>query len=621
MEAFVDGFMASQMKSGPVAGATVVVVKDGQVFFQKGYGYEDVEKQVPVDPAQTLFRPGSVSKLFTWTSVMQLVEQGKLDLDADVNTYLTDFKVAERFGKPVTLRNLMTHTPGFEERLKDLLVTDFKQLKPLGDVVKEAVPAAIYPPGAVPAYSNYGAALAGYIVQRVSGLTYDEYIEQKIFAPLGMHDATFRQPVPEALRAQLSNGYLEASGEVVGYEICPDAPAGSLSASGTDMAKFMMAHLNGGVLPGAGDAGRILSEKTTELMHTTTNTPAQGIDAMALGFYEQNRNGVRAIAHGGDLTAFHSDLLLFPHANVGVFMSFNSVGRNHSTYALRTALGEGFVDRYFPRTEKLPEPQPLPDSKAHAAAVAGHLYELSRRAEENLFSFAYMLGQNGARVTDKGNLKLDALLGPNEKPREFQEVTPWHWREVGGEMRLAALTTPDGGIQAMVPDGYGPIFVFQPVPGYRSKGWVQPAVVIAAVVLAVAVVTWLVGAVRQRARRKRNPSLPQPAPTSRWVRLSHFSALAAFVFLLLIGSILVMFSGETFWVLTDPAVPFLRLVQLVALLTVLGAIVAIVASVEGWREPQVRRWPAVGRTLTALACLVCAYVVLVFHFLSLRLIY
>src|SRR6185295_8159305 len=117
----------------------------------------------------------------------------------------------------------------------------------------------------------------------------------------------------------------------------------SLSASGTDMAKFMMAHLNGGALPGAGDAGRILSEKTTALMHTTTNTPAQGIDAMALGFYEQNRNGVRAIAHGGDLTAFHSDLLLFPHAKVGMFMSFNSVGRNRSTYALRTALGEGFV--------------------------------------------------------------------------------------------------------------------------------------------------------------------------------------------------------------------------------------------------------------------------------------
>jgi CubicO group peptidase (beta-lactamase class C family) len=620
LSAYLDGMLPSAMAAGDIAGAVVVVVKDDHVLLAKAYGVSDVEKRTPVSAEKTLFRPGSISKLFTWTAVMQLVEAGKVDLDHDINEYL-DFKVTGYEGKPITLRNLMTHTPGLEERLKDLLLDDVSQLKPLDAVLKEAVPAAIYPPGTVPAYSNYGAALAGYIVQRVSGLSYDEYIEQKIFTPLGMHDSTFRQPVPEALKAQLSNGYLEASGSVVGYEVCPDAPAGALSASGTDMGKFMMAHLNGGALPGGGDAARILSDKTTELMHTTTNTPAPNIDAMALGFYEQNRNGLRAIAHGGDLTAFHSDLILIPPAKVGLFMSFNSIGRNRATYGLRTALGEGFVDRYFPRAAKLPAPQPLQGSKERAQAVAASLYELSRRAEKNFFSFAYMLGQTGASVTDKGTLKFDALLAPNEKPREFEEVTPWNWREVGGEMRLAAVRTPDGAIQSMVPDGYGPIFVFQPVPGWRSKSWLQPAVLGAGIVLIVFAGTWLIGAVRQRVRRKRNPSLGQAGPTARWLKVSRLTNLACLAFLLLIGSILMMFSSESFWVLTDPAVPFLRLVQLFGLLAVIGGIAGVFAAFRSWREPQNGRMYAIGRTLTALACLVCAYVALAFHFLSLRLVY
>src|SRR5215475_13481948 len=115
MESFMDGFMAVQLPTAGVAGVTVSVVKDGQLFFAKGYGYADPDKRIPVDPDKTLFRPGSISKTFTWTAVMQLVEQGKLDLDVDVNTYLRDFKLPATFAAPVTLRNLMTHTAGFED--------------------------------------------------------------------------------------------------------------------------------------------------------------------------------------------------------------------------------------------------------------------------------------------------------------------------------------------------------------------------------------------------------------------------------------------------------------------------------------------------------------------------
>src|SRR5688572_4550566 len=168
-ETWLDGFMPYALGSADIAGAVVVIVKDGQVLLQKGYGYADVAARKPVDPELTLFRPGSVSKLFTWTAVMQLVEQGKLDLDADVNTYL-DFKVPPRDGQPVTLRNFLTHTPGFEEQLKGLMFADPASITPLRESLARWVPTRIFAAGSTPAYSNYATALAGHIVERVSGM-------------------------------------------------------------------------------------------------------------------------------------------------------------------------------------------------------------------------------------------------------------------------------------------------------------------------------------------------------------------------------------------------------------------------------------------------------------------
>ena len=205
VEAFLDGIMPQQLATNDIAGATISVVKDGKILFAKGYGYSDVANKTPVDPDKTLFRPGSVSKLFTWTAVMQFVEQGKLDLNKDVNEYL-DFKIPEAFGKPITLKDILTHTPGFEEQLKDLFT--FNQQSPnLGEYVKTHIPRRIFPPGKVPAYSNYGTAIAGYIVERVSGQPFNEYIEEHIFKPLEMNNSTFRQPLPENLAPQMSKGY------------------------------------------------------------------------------------------------------------------------------------------------------------------------------------------------------------------------------------------------------------------------------------------------------------------------------------------------------------------------------------------------------------------------------
>src|SRR5690242_2540951 len=207
--AFLDGFLPMQLEREDIAGAVVVIVKDGQILFAKGYGFSDSAKRKPVSVENTMFRPGSVSKLFTWTSVMQLVEQGKLDLDKDVNEYI-DFKIPEAFGKPITLKNLLTHTPGFEEQVKDL-ITNKVETPNLGNYLKTHIPGRIFPPGTVPAYSNYGAALAGYIVERVSGEPFDQYVENHIFKPLGMTHSTFDQPLPADMAPNMSNGYTVAS--------------------------------------------------------------------------------------------------------------------------------------------------------------------------------------------------------------------------------------------------------------------------------------------------------------------------------------------------------------------------------------------------------------------------
>src|SRR5580693_9223108 len=206
--AFMDGLVPYGIEHGDVAGGVVVIVKDGKILFAKGYGFSDVAKRAPVIPDQTMFRPGSVSKTFTWTAVMQLVQAGKIDLDRDVNAYL-DFKIPEKFGKPITMRNLMTHTAGFEDGIDKSFVKKADQLFPLADYMKNYMPARIEPPGKVVAYSNYGASLAGYIVQRLSGESYADYIANHILKPLGMTHSTMAQPLPAGLVPFMATGYIK----------------------------------------------------------------------------------------------------------------------------------------------------------------------------------------------------------------------------------------------------------------------------------------------------------------------------------------------------------------------------------------------------------------------------
>ena len=502
VDTWLDGYLPYALRAGDIPGGVVAVVADGKILTVRGFGYADRDKRKPVDPEKTLFRPGSVSKLFTWTALMQQVEAGKLDLDVDINRYL-DFKIPPRDGQPVTLRQLMTHTGGFEESAKGIVYFDRKYTLPLGAYLKRYVPARIFAPGSTPAYSNWGTALAAYIVERVSGEPFESYLDGHIFVPLGMHHTTFHQPLPANLAADMAVGYPKPGQPSPGFEFIGPGPAGEGSSSGVDMARFMLAHLNGGELDGA----RILSTATTATMH---NSPLAHVDPrslipplsrMELGFFETNLNGREIIGHLGDTEAFHTSLHLFLKDGVGLYASFNSPGKAGAVGGLRTALFHDFADRYFPDGAA---PDGRVDAKtaaAHAAALTGTWWA-SRRAETSFLSALYLLGQTKVATNAKGELVIPSITGANGRPREWVEIAPWLWRDRNGQDRLAAQVVNGQPVRWSF-DFASPFEMFDRVPVAKSGAWLVPALAVAIGILVLTFLHWPITAlVRRRYQAK-----------------------------------------------------------------------------------------------------------------------
>lgn len=481
-DAWLDGFVPYTLQRDDIAGAVVVIVKDGQVLTERGFGYADIAKRKAVDPTSTLFRAGSVSKLFTWTAVMQLVEQGKVDLDTDVNRYL-DFKIPPFHGHPITMRNLMTHTAGFGEAYKGG-IRSAVDYPPLDLELKSILPDRIFEPGTTPAYSNYGNALAGYIVQRISGMPFEAYIERNIFQPLGMAHSTFRQPLPPNLAPLMASGYQTASGDAQPFEFVPVPPAGSLTASGDDMAKFMIALLNQG--------SGLLQPRTAQEMLTPSNVVLPGLNRMALGFYEQQVNGLSAIGHGGDLNWFHTYLWLLPAQKVGVYVSMNSRGANSQDFAIRLALFQAFGDRYFPALDGAPVE--LTTARAHADMLVGN-YLPSRGSFTNFVDFANFLDQPHIDVDKDGRPVVpDQLTG---RPHKWIEVAPFQWQDALGPQRLSAKVV-DGHVVRWSVDSVSPFQVWDRAPWNRDTAWLMPAFIVGAGIIAITALGWPIGAIARR---------------------------------------------------------------------------------------------------------------------------
>ncbi len=499
MAAFFDGIMLYNLEKDHIAGVTVVVVKDGEVFFSQGYGYADVEKRIAVDPETTLFRIGSVSKLFTWTAVMQLVEQGKLNLDADVNTYL-DFTIPATYPEPITLKHLLTHTPGFEDRGYDMMAATAGDMVSLGAWLKTHIPARVRPAGTFAAYSNYGTTLAGYIVERVSGMSYDDYIEQNLLQPLGMLHTSTRQPLPETLVADMALGYKYENGTYAAedFEIILPAPAGSVSSSALDMARFMMAHLQYGRY---GDA-QILQEATARQMQTRIFAHDERINGMAHGFYELDRNGHDLIGHGGDTLLFHSQLALLPEQNVGFFVSCNSV----ECAGLPEKLMAAFVDHYYPAAES--PASTTADFDQRAGLLAG-TYRMNRMSYTTAESIGGLFSTIDLNVDD-GRLLLKGL----GVTLRFVEVEPFVFRSENGQMTLVFREDPQGVVAHAFIGDY-PFMAFDKVGGLDTPLLHFALLGISGLLFFSALTVWpLVFLARLGYEKKPQAAL---APIARWV--------------------------------------------------------------------------------------------------------
>jgi len=595
VEAFLSGLMPLQLGREDIAGAVVLVVKDGKVLYGNGYGYSDVEKRVPVTIDNTLFRPGSISKLFTWTAVMQLVEQGKLDLDRDVNDYL-DFKIPATYQQPITLRNIMTHTAGFEEVIQELFVKDEKALTPLDQYLKNHLPARIFPPGTTPAYSNYATTIAGYIVQRVSGQNFDDYIDEHILKPLGMNHSTFRQPLPEALKPLMSKGYEKGSEPPKPFEFVEAAPAGSSSVTAADIAHFMIAHLQDGQYENV----QILKPETAKLMHARQFENHPDMNAMALGFYEETRNGHRIIGHGGDTQYFHSDLHLIPDANVGFFISYNSAGKGETS--AREAVWHSFLDRYFPYTP------PAGASIANPSkSITGH-YVVSRRAEKSLLKVLGVAGETKVAANQDGSITIDDFKDPNGVPKKFREIAPLVYRETNGQDKLAFKRQADGTMRMSIDF---PFMVFDQASWYENSAFNLPLICVSLVILLLTLLLWPIMYFLRKHYAKPLNLTPQQRRLRLWVRLVCFFDLA------FIAALAIFFTMglKDIGILSPAYNGWLRLIELVGWLGVLGTLIAIYNALRSWAEPERWLWARIGDTLIALACVGVVYFIFIWNML------
>ncbi|MFK0522451.1 serine hydrolase [Paenibacillus illinoisensis] len=400
-EAFLDTFFDSAEAKAQYVGASVVVVKDGQVLAEKGYGYADQESKTPVDPKSTAFRVASVSKTFTAAAVMQLVEQGKVDLQADFQTYVKGLEFDNPFDKPVTVENLLTHTTGFEIRdpQQEDIHADFNKTVSMEDYAQQHMPPVVREPGSAYMYDNFSFLLLGMIVENVSGEPFETYMQEHIFKPLGMDNSSF--VLNDKFKDQLATGYDAVHNPLDLYTLSPTPmPQGGMLSTAEDIGNFMIAFLNDGVK----DNERILKEFTVKSMEQYRSSIHPVLPDTTYGFEAAFQlpgagSSPAIITKAGDLIGFSSYLFLIPEQNTGVFLTYNQSG------ALRNLFYPAFIQTFFPQYAEPVEIKDFtPQSTNELQRYAG-LY-----ADLRLSTIVSSLKNGG---TEPGKLSIsDAFLGP-----------------------------------------------------------------------------------------------------------------------------------------------------------------------------------------------------------------
>ncbi len=560
LDTFIDGMMETQFKLLDISAMTVSVVKDGEIIFAKGYGVQDRKNNIPVTAEKSMFRIGSTSKLFTWTAVMQQLERGNLDLDTDINEYLKTFQIPDTFDEPITLKHVLTHTPGFEDGgLGYLINYDPDKASSIRDFLAEHIPARVNKPGAYGSYSNYATALAGLIVENVSGVPFDEYIEQNIIMPLGMDHTSFREPLPDNIIADMTVGYKREAGVYVKqpYEILGGVrPAGSVAATSIDMAQFMMAHLNNGTLGNT----QILMPETAKLMHSVLFQPDDRLGGMAHGFYETYVNGHRLIGHGGDTFQFHTDMMIDKDEGLGIFVSYQTMTGTKG----RTEFINTFYDQYYPKA--MEEITPPADFNERAGKYAG-TYTFWRRNFSTLEK-AMGLAGGGMSVALSGENTL--IFSGFAEPRQFVEIGNNLFRQVDGKMKIAFGEDENGAIRDLYIDGL-PFMGLSREPAFESSFFKMLLPLVSLLLFLTVWTGWLY-------RRKEYKTMRAPERTA--IRLSMATSAMNVVFVILLAGIMATYQLEIYE--TIPTI--LKLSLILPIVIVLTTIGTAYFAVKAWRD-------------------------------------
>ena len=500
LTAFMDGFMSSNLGRFHAPGASVVVVKEGAVVFEKGYGFADLGLQSSFTP-NTRFRAKSVSKTFTATAVMQLEEGGQVALDAPVTSYLHGFTLPGGNEPPITLAELLTQTSGIGDRALGTMTSDRIAAADLRGYLQQRMPSRVAAPGTVFSYADHGISLAGLTVEEVSGLPFAQYMQDKILEPLGMSRSAFDPPLEG--QSDLAVGYQFVSGSYrpapVGYFYV--APAVSLVTTGADMGRFLI-----GMLGGAGDSLPILRPETVQLMEARHFALQPGGPGVAYGLYEWPEIGERVLVHGGLGHGFSNLLVLLPDRHAGFFVDTNS-----DEPKLRYALLCAFMDRFYPAQAATSKPIGDSDPGRFAGVYSDYRYQGRIEALKELF--------DQGTITARG----DQTLSLSWAPGQWAEVEPLVFQNLDDPNQRIAFRTDASGqvIQAYGPhdDGY------RKVPWYRTLAAYAAGTLVFVVLFMSVPMVWLVSGLRRRRRRE--------ITQHRWVKT--VSGLGALVGLLNLG--------------------------------------------------------------------------------------
>ncbi len=566
------------MEAAHIPGAVFLLVKDGEVAYAREFGLADLEQQTPVDLEHSVWRVMSLSKPVTAVALMQLAEQGKLDLHADANNYLRSYRLPEAFGQPITADQLLTHSAGLDWDLDDIGTAAATPAELVGNArfLNDHPPARIMPPGQQTLYSNAAFDIAGQMVEDISGMPFADYVAQHIFQPLGMTRSSFVQPPPQA--ADLVSGY-EFDGErhqPVPLPLWQDPPSRALTATAPDMARFMQALL--------GDGSPILSADAVATLLDTHFTYREGTPGVAYGWDVVTRPGVTAVWKDGGAAGALSRIVLLPEDGIGFFLAYNL----DDGFGLGNAVMAEFLERRFPVEPHLAPSSPGAAERGQTLAGVYRLTDYSRHTIAKLLRLPW---PDYPQVAAHADGRLLVQFGPDaETAHELVEIAPHYYRTSDGEADYVFWAEEQG-----QPAGFAVgAWVTEKVAWYdTSQAHMLMLITFVALFLGSAVAGMVIGL--------RSPPADRLARRGLWLLTAtaalNFTFLVTFFLVLqwvVSGAANVDFAiGMPTWMAALVALPLLTTALTVGL---------IVVGLLGWRR---HAWPRRGLVLYGLFTAVC----------------